>query len=101
MTSTPDVPAQFSLNQNFPNPFNPSTTIQYSVPQRSRVRLQIINILGQVKSELVNSDQDAGYHTITWSADDASGIYFYRIEVIDVHNPRNRTVESKKMILLK
>ncbi len=96
----PTLPTEFSLSQNYPNPFNPSTTIQFSLPGASDVRLEVLNILGQVVATLVNDQQEAGYHTIDWNGKDgggnsvASGIYFYRITAGDYQ-------ESKKMLLLK
>lgn len=96
-----DVPKSFNLYQNYPNPFNPSTTIQYALPFRSHVRIQIFNILGQLVTEVVNSEQAAGYRSFVWNPNVASGIYFYKIEAVDVGNPNNRFMNTKKMILLK
>ena len=95
------VPLTFTLKQNFPNPFNPSTTIQYALPYRSYVRLRIFNMLGQLVQELVNNEQSAGYQSVTWDANVASGIYFYRLEATHERNPNDRFVETKKMILLR
>ncbi len=96
-----DLPTQFSLHKNFPNPFNPSTTICYSLPTNSRVRLTIVNMLGQVVGELVNEEQAAGWKEVQWHANVASGIYFYRIEAVPISNPSNRFVDVKKMIVIK
>jgi len=98
---TNSLPNAYSLLQNFPNPFNPSTTLRYGLPSRSRVRLQIYNVLGQVVADLVNTDQAAGYQSAIWNADVASGIYFYRLEAVSVNDPNKRFVDVKKMILLK
>jgi flagellar hook assembly protein FlgD len=89
------------LAQNYPNPFNPSTTIQYALPNRSNVRIVITNTLGQQVALLENGEREAGYHEIKWQAVVASGIYFYRIEAVDVTNSNNRFVQVKKMLLLK
>jgi hypothetical protein len=74
-------PASFLLKQNFPNPFNPKTTIEYVLPGRSSIRLSIYNSLGQEIALLVNGEQTAGIHTVTWDGSDfSSGTYFCRME---------------------
>jgi hypothetical protein len=97
----PALPTTFVLQQNFPNPFNPSTTIEYSLPARETVRLVVIDLLGRTVRTLVGSQQQAaGYHRVNWdgSSDDgtacSSGVYFYRLET-------GLGVESRKMVLLK
>ncbi len=95
------LPTVYSIAQNYPNPFNPSTTLRYGLPLNSRVKLQVYNVLGQVVSELMNGEQAAGWHEATWNASVSSGIYFYRIEAVDVNNPKNRFVQVMKMLLLK
>ncbi|MDD8018054.1 MAG: T9SS type A sorting domain-containing protein [Bacteroidota bacterium] len=95
------IPIAFVLSQNYPNPFNPSTTIQYGLPAGSTVRLVVYNILGQVVKELVNAEQQAGYQSVVWNADVASGIYFYRLEATSVDNAHTKFVEMKKMLLMK
>lgn len=93
------IPESFALEQNFPNPFNPSTTIQYDLPHESKVVLKIYNALGQEVQELVNTIQPAGSRTVVWNGKDNlgqtadSGIYIYKLQVGD------RT-ESRKMVLL-
>jgi hypothetical protein len=75
------VPLGYVLSQNYPNPFNPTTTIQYSLPHRSHVTLTVYNTLGQQVTTLVNSDIDAGYHTVQFDGSGlASGVYFYKIQ---------------------
>lgn len=70
----------FSLNQNYPNPFNPSTVISYSLPSRSKVKLDIFDILGNKITELVNTEQEAGKYEILYQPTGLSaGIYFYRL----------------------
>ncbi|MFH2036867.1 MAG: T9SS type A sorting domain-containing protein [Candidatus Zixiibacteriota bacterium] len=94
------LPTSFSLSQNHPNPFNPSTMIEYSLPTRSPVKISIYNILGQKVTTLVDETVSAGNHNVIWNGTDkngqpvASGIYFYRIET-------DQFIDSKKMILLK
>lgn len=79
------TPGKFALNQNFPNPFNPSTMITYALGRESHVRLCIYNILGQAVRTLVNGNAAAGIHKVVWDGTDnhghqlASGVYFYRI----------------------
>jgi hypothetical protein len=88
------LPSSISLHQNFPNPFNPGTNIQYSLPARQHVVLKIYNLLGKEIATLVNGVQEAGLKTVAWDASgSASGIYFYQLRT-------DRITETKKMILL-
>jgi len=88
-------PAEFSLGQNRPNPFNPTTTIDYSLPQESHVKIAVYNTLGQQVDVLVDAVQPTGHHSLGWDASGlASGVYFYRIET-------EGYTESKRMFLLK
>lgn len=76
-----ETPSSYALHQNYPNPFNPSTTIQYALPQESRVTLTIYNLLGREVTQLVDEVQGAGAHTVSFDAGNlASGTYLYRIE---------------------
>jgi hypothetical protein len=89
------LPNEYSLSQNYPNPFNPSTTISYALPKAEMVTIRVYNILGQVVKTLVNQNQSAGAHTISFKANDlTSGIYFYSIQAGSFN-------EVKKMMLLK
>ncbi len=89
------LPNQLELGQNFPNPFNPSTTISFALPERSHVTLTVYNILGQEVETLLNETRNPGVHEINWeAADKASGVYFYRLAFKD-------KVLTKKMALLK
>ena len=75
------APDQYGLGQNYPNPFNASTTIDYRLGRRDRINIAVFNVNGQRIDTLVRSVQDAGQHTISWTANGLpSGIYFYRIE---------------------
>ncbi len=80
------VPADFALFQNYPNPFNPSTLISYAIPEQTRARLVIFNLLGQPVRTLVDHVQPAGRHETRWDGRDEnglqlpSGLYFYRLE---------------------
>jgi hypothetical protein len=94
------VPTRFALENNYPNPFNPTTTIRYALPLDARVNVTIYNIQGQVVRTLVGTDQTAGYYTIQWDGRSdagmsvASGIYIYRINA-------GQFVAAKKMVMLK
>jgi endo-1,4-beta-xylanase len=78
--ATSMLPATFELEQNFPNPFNPTTSIRYGVPQSSQVTLTVFDILGREIRTLVNAVQSPGQYTVTFDGRDlASGVYFYRL----------------------
>jgi hypothetical protein len=100
------TPIQFTLQQNFPNPFNPTTSISYALPRSSTVSLKVYDALGQEIVTLVNQTQSAGYHEVVWSgrnsdgANVSSGIYFYRIEANGPAGSEN-FIQLKKMVLLK
>ena len=88
-------PYKFALEQNFPNPFNPSTTISFTLPLISRVVLSIYNELGQKVAELFNGEKAAGSHSIEWNAGNFnSGIYFYELKT-------EKYSLTKKLILMK
>ena len=77
----PSVPVNYDLKQNFPNPFNPATKINYSLPKSSKVRLTIYDMLGNKVSELVNATQQSGNYTVEFKgAGLSSGVYFYKLE---------------------
>jgi hypothetical protein len=94
----PTIP--FTLKQNFPNPFNPVTTITFSVPARGRAVLSVYNVKGELVQTLIDDVVSAGEVSVTWDATDmhgrqiSSGVYFYRLMVGDVQM-------SRKMILLR
>jgi len=94
------LPTVFALHQNFPNPFNPTTEISFSLSQATYVRLKVYNIMGQQVATIVDRFMEAGTHSVTFDSRDgsgrpvASGIYFYRLEA-------GEFVETKKMVLLK
>jgi phosphatidylserine/phosphatidylglycerophosphate/cardiolipin synthase-like enzyme len=88
-------PQSFMLSQNFPNPFNPSTRIEYQIPVRSFVRLKVFDLLGREVQILVNQDQPPGTYRIDLNGSNfASGVYIYRMEAGSV-------VLHRKMLLLK
>jgi len=78
--SSRELPKEFALHQNFPNPFNPSSTIRYDLPASVHVKLTIYNMLGQEVATLVDDIEDAGFKSVEWNASDvSSGVYFYRL----------------------
>jgi hypothetical protein len=94
------LPLEYTLSQNFPNPFNPSTTIRYGLPALSRVSITIYNILGQRIAEIFNGEQTAGTYEILWNNGTASGLYFYRITAVNVSDPKRKFTQVKKMLAL-
>jgi len=90
-----EVPTEFLLSQNYPNPLNPSTKIKYSIPQSSNVVIKVFDILGSEIETLVNEEKPAGTYEVNWNAANlSSGVYFYRLQAGDY-------TSVKKMILLK
>jgi 1,4-alpha-glucan branching enzyme len=88
-------PQLYSLSQNFPNPFNPCTTIKFDLPHATRVNLKIYSPLGQEVATLVNESKPAGVYTVQFDAGSlANGVYFYRIQA-------GSFVETKKLLLLR
>ncbi len=88
LAATQAIPATYELSQNFPNPFNPATTIRYGLPREERVTLKIYNLLGEEVVTLVDGElQNAGYHAAIWDGRNragqivASGLYFYHFRV--------------------
>ena len=85
ITNNPAVqeqnPIQFKVSQNTPNPFNPSTIISFSIPEKSNVTIDIYNITGQKIKTLLNGSMNAGEHSIKWDAGGCSaGVYFYKVK---------------------
>jgi len=92
-----EMPAEFSLDQNFPNPFNPETVISYQLASSGVVTLRIFDVLGNQIAELVNGIQPAGKYRTNFQSTDynlSSGIYFYQLKT-------DRFTETKKMLILK
>jgi hypothetical protein len=90
-----EIPTTYFLGQNYPNPFSPTTRIEYGLPKEALVRINLYNVSGQKVDVLVNERQKAGYHSTSFNAAGiASGIYFYRIEANDF-------TETKKMVLVR
>ena len=90
-----DLPRNFSLDQNFPNPFNPATVISYQLAVNSFVTVRVYDELGREVTRLVNEEQAAGSHSVRWDAASfSSGVYFYELNA-------GRYLEIKKMVLMK
>lgn len=74
------IPEEFCLNQNYPNPFHPSTTIEFGIPEATDVKINIYDIQGRLVTTLVNSNISAGFHKVIWNASEySSGIYFVKM----------------------
>jgi hypothetical protein len=96
-----EMPQVYALHGNFPNPFNPATTIRYDLPKPERVMLKIYNLIGEEVATLVNDEpQAAGYHAAIWDGRDkngrvvASGVYVYRMQA-------GSFVMTRKLALIK
>ncbi len=96
------VPKKYYVNYNYPNPFNPTTTISYGLPFASTVIVEVFNILGQRVATLVNMVQKAGTKEIVWDAGNfSSGLYLLRINAKSVENNKSEFNSIRKMMLLK
>ncbi len=93
-------PTEFNLYRNYPNPFNPSTIINFSLPKKTMVKLVVYDILGKVIRTLVNSEKEPGNYKVQWNgindngSNVSTGIYIYRIEAGDF-------IKQHKMVLIK
>jgi hypothetical protein len=86
---------EFSLSANYPNPFNPSTSISYSIPENTLVTLKIYDVLGNEVVELINEQKESGNYQIDFNASElSSGIYYYTLTA-------GNFTSTKKMILMK
>lgn len=89
------IPTAYILEQNFPNPFNPSTTIQFSIPRKDAVSLKLFTVTGVLIEEVVQQTMDAGTYSFQWNAlQFPSGVYFYKLT-------SGNFTETKKMMLIK
>lgn len=94
------LPDEYTISQNFPNPFNPTTTIRFGLPEAGFVKLAVYNLLGKEVRTLVSNTMEAGSYKAVWNSHDnfgrkvGSGLYFYRLKV------DNKIIATKKMVLL-
>jgi hypothetical protein len=94
------LPKEYSLSQNHPNPFNPSTIIEFAIPMEAKVSIKIFNSIGQEVTEIVNENFSGGVNRVSFNARNiSSGIYYYTIDAKGVDG--SNFVSSKKMILMK
>jgi hypothetical protein len=92
---TGNLPAQFALEQNFPNPFNPTTVVRYQLPAASNVRLVVFDLLGREVSSLVNEREGPGSYEVKFDgAGLSSGVYFYRLTA-------DNLVQTRKLMMLR
>ena len=102
-----ELPSEFSLAQNHPNPFNPTTKINYALPVTSKVKVSIYDITGRLIKTFKAEEQSAGYHRFEWNSTNsngirvASGVYIYRMEAIPLEEGHQPFMQTKKMILLR
>ena len=95
-----NVPDEFILYANYPNPFNPVTSLRYDLPKQAQVTLTIYDLMGREVTQLVNTTQESGYRSVQWDATDSfgkpvsAGVYLYQIRA-------GEFVQTKKMVLLK
>jgi len=90
-----DFSGEYKLHINYPNPFNPETSIKYEIPYTSKVTVKIFDITGKEVETLVDRQLEAGSYEVKWNASDyPSGVYFYKLTAGDY-------TETRKMILLK
>ncbi|MFZ5947635.1 MAG: T9SS type A sorting domain-containing protein [Stygiobacter sp.] len=90
-----ELPTQFELSQNFPNPFNPETKISYTLPKESNVSLKVYDVLGDEVAKLVNEVKQAGVYNVTFNAKNlTSGLYIYKLQA-------ENYIQTKKMMLIK
>jgi len=95
VAETDGIPMQMGLSQNFPNPFNPTTAIEYSLPDAGYVTVKVYNVLGEEVAVLVAGNHAPGTYTVKWDASRIpSGVYFYRLTAGEV-------VQTKKMVLMR
>lgn len=100
INTTEQIPLTYAISHNYPNPFNPTTTIKYQLPQMSDVKLVIYNVLGQKMRTLINKQVEAGHHSVVWDGRNdsgrqvATGVYVYRFQAADY-------ARTMKMLMLR
>ncbi len=100
LEGAPGLPTEFALHPNYPNPFNPSTTMAYDLPQAGPVALVVYDLRGRQVARLAEGRREAGYHQVTWAGRDAAGREMPTgIYIVRLTTPGN--TKSIKMLLLK
>jgi hypothetical protein len=95
------IPDDYVLREAYPNPFNPSTTIGYGLPERSRVKLEVYNMLGNIVAVLVDGERSKGFYEVEWVAGNLpSGVYLIRLHSESLESSR-RILASRKVVLVK
>lgn len=95
------IPKEFVLEEVFPNPFNPSTTVRFGLPERSSVKIEVYSVLGKLITTLIEQEMQHGYHQIDWKAENAaSGTYLIRMSAESLESGKKLTT-SRKAVLLK
>ena len=100
MENVSDLPNSFLIHQNFPDPFNPITTVRYELTEDSFVDVTVYNMIDNVVRNLINTNHSSGYKSIQWDATNnqgepvSTGVYLYKIQI-------GYLVDTKKMVLLK
>ena len=90
-----ELPRAFALEPNYPNPFNPSTTLRFALPERSEVEVVVYDLKGRRVARLLQETRDAGIHEIRWNAEDlASGTYLVRLKT-------DNFAHTRRVVLLK
>ena len=102
-----DTPEGYALSQNYPNPFNPETKLNYTLPSESYVKMTVFNIFGQEIAILRDGVDDAGYKEIVWNGRNRSGeslpsgVYFFRIESMNLESTGSSFTQTRSMLLLR
>lgn len=90
-----NIPTEFVLNQNFPNPFNPTTRIQFGLPEQANVKIEVFSVDGRRVAVLMDENRSAGYHSVQFDASQlSSGVYLYRLQT-------SSRIITRKMLLVK
>jgi hypothetical protein len=96
------LPDKYSLSQNYPNPFNPSTTIEFTLPQKEFVTIKLYDVLGNEVKTLLDEEVDAGLHKLEFNASElTSGVYIYQLKVHAVSGGADSFTQTRKMTLMK
>jgi len=89
------IPDEYTLERAYPNPFNPVTTLSFTLPAQSEVALSIYNLQGREVTTLIDANMDAGYHSVVWNAEtESSGVYFVKMVA-------GEYIGTQKLILVK